>query len=199
MLRLLAVADRHALYSYTVSRLGDSLAVPYLRSVSRQSTCSRLQFTMDVDPLSVGVSEPSAAPSPSLKRPQEDTTRDDGNASKRPKAADIASEDSEKATNVDGTGEGEAAGDEETTETGGKGKGDKRGDGKKKQRSKKGKEKEYVRSRRRGTRPEGEEAPPPENGEPKAPRLPKRPCALLIGFCGDGYNGMQMYVSIFSC
>ena len=75
-------------------------------------------------------------------------------------------------------------------------KGDRRGEGKKKQRGRKGKDKdkEYVRSRRRGTRPEGEDAPAPENGEPKAPRLPKRPCALLIGFCGDGYNGMQMYV-----
>ncbi|KAF7308256.1 PseudoU-synth-1 domain-containing protein [Mycena chlorophos] len=32
----------------------------------------------------------------------------------------------------------------------------------------------------------------PENGEPKAPRLPKRMCALLIGFCGSGYSGMQI-------
>ncbi|KAJ6456094.1 pseudouridine synthase [Mycena sanguinolenta] len=30
------------------------------------------------------------------------------------------------------------------------------------------------------------------NGEPKAPRLPKRMCALLIGFCGSGYSGMQI-------
>jgi hypothetical protein len=27
------------------------------------------------------------------------------------------------------------------------------------------------------------------------PRLPKRQCALLIGFCGTGYNGMQMWVA----
>lgn len=27
---------------------------------------------------------------------------------------------------------------------------------------------------------------------PKAPRLPKRQCGLLIGFCGSGYSGMQM-------
>ncbi|KXN92408.1 tRNA pseudouridine synthase 1 [Leucoagaricus sp. SymC.cos] len=27
---------------------------------------------------------------------------------------------------------------------------------------------------------------------PKAPRLPKRQCALLIGFCGSGYSGMQI-------
>ncbi|KAF8967630.1 pseudouridine synthase [Flammula alnicola] len=32
------------------------------------------------------------------------------------------------------------------------------------------------------------------NGEPipKAPRYPKRQCALLIGFCGSGYSGMQI-------
>jgi len=30
---------------------------------------------------------------------------------------------------------------------------------------------------------------------PKAPRCPKRQCALLIGFCGSGYSGMQMYAT----
>ena len=46
--------------------------------------------------------------------------------------------------------------------------------------------------RRRGTRAEDAT----EDGEPreKAPRLPKRMCAVLIGFCGSGYNGMQMCV-----
>jgi hypothetical protein len=29
--------------------------------------------------------------------------------------------------------------------------------------------------------------------------LPKRQCALLIGFCGTGCNGMQMYVHRKSC
>ena len=29
---------------------------------------------------------------------------------------------------------------------------------------------------------------------PKAPRLPKRQCALLLGFCGTSFNGMQMCV-----
>lgn len=48
---------------------------------------------------------------------------------------------------------------------------------------------------RRGTRKEGEARP---EGEEKAPRLPKRQCALLIGFCGTGCNGMQMYVPTFS-
>lgn len=46
---------------------------------------------------------------------------------------------------------------------------------------------------RRGTRPEGEERE--DNGE-KGPRLPKRQCALLLGFCGSGYSGMQMCVTL---
>ena len=45
---------------------------------------------------------------------------------------------------------------------------------------------------RRGTRnhevAEGEKS----TDQPKALRLPKRQCALLIGFCGSGYSGMQM-------
>ena len=45
---------------------------------------------------------------------------------------------------------------------------------------------------RRGTRNheavEGEKS----TDQPKALRLPKRQCALLIGFCGSGYSGMQM-------
>jgi tRNA pseudouridine38-40 synthase len=32
------------------------------------------------------------------------------------------------------------------------------------------------------------------NSTPKVPRLPKRQCALLIGFCGTECNGMQMFV-----
>ncbi|KAF5350251.1 hypothetical protein D9758_007854 [Tetrapyrgos nigripes] len=43
--------------------------------------------------------------------------------------------------------------------------------------------------RRRGTRPEGEEAEGSSGS--KEPRLPKRQCALLLGFCGSGYRGMQ--------
>lgn len=39
-----------------------------------------------------------------------------------------------------------------------------------------------------------DEATGQEEG-PKAPRYPKRQCALLIGFCGSGYSGMQMYGS----
>jgi len=39
-----------------------------------------------------------------------------------------------------------------------------------------------------------DEATGQEEG-PKPPRYPKRQCALLIGFCGSGYSGMQMYGS----
>lgn len=66
-----------------------------------------------------------------------------------------------------------------------------------------GKGKDNKKGRRRGTRNE-EDANEIEglgvsgSGEPvvKTPRLPKRQCALLIGFCGTGCNGMQMYVSM---
>ncbi|TCD67975.1 tRNA pseudouridine synthase 1 [Steccherinum ochraceum] len=49
------------------------------------------------------------------------------------------------------------------------------------------------RDSRRGTRREK----PVEEGvegdeQAKTERLPKRMCALLIGFCGEGYNGMQI-------
>lgn len=43
---------------------------------------------------------------------------------------------------------------------------------------------------------------PEQNAEgedgPKALRYPKRQCSLLLGFCGSGYSGMQMYVRILS-
>ena len=60
----------------------------------------------------------------------------------------------------------------------------------------KGKQKDQKKSERRNRR--GTRDEPTVEGEdanvPKAPRLPKRQCALLIGFCGSGYSGMQMYV-----
>lgn len=61
--------------------------------------------------------------------------------------------------------------------------------------SRKGKEKDTKNTgRRRRTRNEEalEDGVPEASGEPKTPRLPKRMCALLIGFCGSGYSGMQM-------
>jgi hypothetical protein len=65
----------------------------------------------------------------------------------------------------------------------------------------KGKQKQKKRGRR--AREEVERAPQlDEDGNPipKALRYPKRQCALLLGFCGSGYSGMQMcgmnYLSI---
>ena len=66
--------------------------------------------------------------------------------------------------------------------------------------SRKGKEKDGKNTgRRRGTRQDdpisaGQISLQSEDLAPKAPRLPKRQCALLIGFCGTGCNGMQMWV-----
>jgi hypothetical protein len=46
---------------------------------------------------------------------------------------------------------------------------------------------------RRGSRRDDELwGPREDDGKEKAPRLPKRQCALLIGFSGTGYSGMQM-------
>lgn len=57
--------------------------------------------------------------------------------------------------------------------------------------------KEGRRDRRgtRGTRVEGNAEGRTEGGEKRA-RLPKRNCAVLLGFCGTGYYGMQMYVTV---
>ncbi|KAJ7210508.1 pseudouridine synthase [Mycena pura] len=62
--------------------------------------------------------------------------------------------------------------------------------------SRKGKEKGTKHAGRRArarTEPAADDARAQDtSGEPKAPRLPKRMCALLIGFCGSGYSGMQI-------
>ena len=47
---------------------------------------------------------------------------------------------------------------------------------------------------RRGTREEGASQLAPADGESRGPRLPKRACALLIGFRGSAYRGMQLCV-----
>lgn len=54
--------------------------------------------------------------------------------------------------------------------------------------SQKGKQNEKNKGRRRGTRPQVEDHP----SRPKIPRLPKKQCAILIGFSGTNYAGMQM-------
>jgi hypothetical protein len=61
--------------------------------------------------------------------------------------------------------------------------------------SRRGKAKDTKnKGRRRGTRDQDKDGE--KEGEeqgPRAPRLPKKQSALLIGFCGTGCNGMQMY------
>ncbi|KAI0064005.1 pseudouridine synthase [Artomyces pyxidatus] len=59
--------------------------------------------------------------------------------------------------------------------------------------SRKGKEKDTKNpGRRRGTRGDGEGRDAGEEPADKGQRLPKRQCALLIGFCGTGCAGMQI-------
>ncbi|KAJ7464571.1 pseudouridine synthase [Mycena latifolia] len=61
--------------------------------------------------------------------------------------------------------------------------------------SRKGKDKDTKNTgRRRRTRNEEalEDGAASEEPKTSAPRLPKRMCALLIGFCGSGYSGMQI-------
>lgn len=142
---------------------------------------------MEIDP--PGALDSPPAPSPSLKRPKEEEADDVATTAKRvrPEPTEAPPESTPESSKAP------------------KPKAEKRAEGKKgqKQRGKKGKdrekEKEFLKSYRKGTRPDGEEAVKAEDGEPKAPRLPKRPCALLLGFCGDGYSGMQMYVVCGVC
>ncbi|KAH9940804.1 tRNA pseudouridine synthase [Epithele typhae] len=149
---------------------------------------------MDVD--QVGLSDPPSAPSPSLKRQQENAT-DVDSASKRTKIIagepegvqdaaeerECAPEPSGAAVVVEATGAAPLGTNEE---------GDRAGGGKKKRNRNISRKdfKESRRGKRRGTRDEAEGQP--SSGEAKAPRLPKRPAALLLGFCGDGFNGMQI-------
>ncbi|KAF9006061.1 pseudouridine synthase [Cyathus striatus] len=56
-----------------------------------------------------------------------------------------------------------------------------------------GKKNNRSRPGRRGTRNQEEEDKLRDDADrPRAPRYPKRQCALLIGFCGSGYSGMQI-------
>ena len=61
-----------------------------------------------------------------------------------------------------------------------------------KQKPQKGKQTDKNKGRRRGTRPQVEDDP----YRRRTPRLPKKQCAILIGFSGTNYAGMQMYASV---
>lgn len=178
--------------------LGTLPLSPYWQAHNPRPALRDRLYSMEVDP---GATEPQAASSSSLKRPQDDAPTGAETALKRLRPYQDGCPDTDTTTEAavmeSSQPEAEARADEQLSgAVGEKGK-DEKGrvaDKRRQKGGKKGKDKEYVRTRRRGTRPEGEEAPQLENGEPKAPRLPKRPVALLIGFCGDGYNGMQMCV-----
>lgn len=59
--------------------------------------------------------------------------------------------------------------------------------------SRRGKAKDTKnKGRRRGTRDHKDGEKEGEEQSPRAPRLPKKQSALLIGFCGTGCNGMQI-------
>ena len=130
----------------------------------------------------------------SVKRTADDVAEQDGSAKKM--KLDVPSEGD--ATPV---AEAEASGTKETSEQDPvtqpeAGPSTKPSDPKqtKSKKQKKFEKRADRRERRRATlRPDGEERT--ESSEPKGPRLPKRQCALLLGYSGAGYNGMQMYVT----
>ncbi|KAG6910010.1 hypothetical protein DXG01_013732 [Tephrocybe rancida] len=124
-------------------------------------------------------------------------------ANKRMKPTDPVGADTASSLSImeaQGTGEGSpAAGEKSSTSVADaqpqppKGKSqDKRGRHGRKDDRKDGKK--GVGRRRRGTRNDeaAAEGAGTASDEPKAARLPKRQSALLIGFCGTGYSGMQI-------
>ncbi|KAG6891180.1 hypothetical protein C0995_008432 [Termitomyces sp. Mi166 len=126
--------------------------------------------------------------------PDEDISE---SASKRLKSFDSMEQDAlaslptaeseEAADRPETTGEKVAAESEVVTES----KSSKSKDKRARHRSKKDERK--TGRRRRGTRNEEDTAEGAAiSDQPKAPRLPKRQSALLIGFCGSGYSGMQI-------
>ncbi|OCH96254.1 tRNA pseudouridine synthase [Obba rivulosa] len=122
--------------------------------------------------------------SPTLKRPQEQTELEDPSSAKRVK---VASEATMEVNIAEAQHSGEELPKESSEPAQDAPKpstGDLKSKGKKK-------EKTADRRGRRGTR-NAETERPRDPDTPKEPRLPKRQCALLMGFCGAGYNGMQI-------
>ncbi|GJE90935.1 tRNA pseudouridine synthase [Phanerochaete sordida] len=132
--------------------------------------------------------EPSTsvpAPTAGLKRPNADEFAEAEPAEKRQKfEADSKAPDSapEAATSVP------AAEGSSSTPKGGERKG--RGKGQTRGSARNAREQDKKQGVRRGTR--RSPSVPREDGAPREPRLPKRQTALLLGFCGSGYSGMQI-------
>ena len=161
------------------SRLLTTHSVSHLwqRSATLTRQLSGLRASMASEQSQISVpSSPDA--NQRLKRPAMDGASEAGPSEKKPRTQDneTASKDASKDATVPS-----------------------RGKGKQKNSSRRAGRERRQRNRedhiRAGTRPEGVEGDEGEdNGEPKAARLPKRQCALLIGFCGSGYSGMQRCV-----
>ncbi|ESK97812.1 pseudouridylate synthase [Moniliophthora roreri MCA 2997] len=111
--------------------------------------------------------ETSSSPKPPSKRVKstaEESMPDGSTSSDKPEAdAEMTESNLSKPEN----------GHEETAKEKGKGKA-------------KGREK-----MKRDARKRQEERPPRDPDEPREPRLPKRQTAILMGFCGSSYHGMQ--------
>ncbi|KAJ7763584.1 pseudouridine synthase [Mycena maculata] len=123
--------------------------------------------------------EDGDAPEPKRVKTDEETAVDDGQAtaSEQPAASETPAADAPDAAKAGGRPKGKGRGAAANPK------------------SRKGKEKDTKKpGRRQRTRNEevAEDGPAETSGEPKTPRLPKRMCALLIGFCGSGYSGMQI-------
>ncbi|EKM50013.1 uncharacterized protein PHACADRAFT_153289 [Phanerochaete carnosa HHB-10118-sp] len=131
--------------------------------------------------------QPSAsAPSTDLKRPNTDAPTEAEPAQKKLKRETERQESPDDAGTCEPVAEGSAA---DTPKQGGEKKGRQEQSRRAAHRAWEKEKKQGIR--RGGTRTESSEARGNDN-EPKEPRLPKRQTALLIGFCGSGYNGMQL-------
>ncbi|KAK7686290.1 hypothetical protein QCA50_010514 [Cerrena zonata] len=142
------------------------------------STIPSRHITMDIDQVSQG-----------MKRTIDDVAGQD--ESKKMKLGETSEDDAHAATMVEKevSGAEDVAGQNPSTQPDAgpsKSSGTKQQPKSKKQ--KKFEKRADRKERRRATlRPDGE-----ERAESSGPRLPKRQCALLVGYSGAGYNGMQI-------
>ncbi|CAL1714564.1 unnamed protein product [Somion occarium] len=162
-------------------RILNPLSLHQLRQPIRLSQWFTRSLTIDHYPFALMQSDQSE---PTLKRSQAEMLEDGASEPKRVKVSEESSAEQHRTSPVEqNLQEVNAATQGESSRASSE-----RPQSKK---QKKLEKRSDRRSRRRATlRPDGEEHA--ESLEPKAPRLPKRQCALLIGYSGAGYNGMQM-------
>lgn len=146
----------------------------------RYSYSTHIAVSPDMEPESS-----TSTSNPELKRQSVEDSADAQPAEKKPRVENTAS--------ADGVPDTEAAALEGLSDADS-------GKGKKQQLSRRAAARVRMDDRKQGKRRAGtrtEREPTPDNGEPKEGRLPKRMCALLIGFCGSGYSGMQRCVPLY--